>query len=108
MKIFKYTLGTPGASGVLALSLPKGAKLLTVQMQGDVPQLWALVDPEKPKEIRSLRVIPTGIEVGQVSSYLGTFQIRNKSPSEKGCDIYIPPEARGPATMVFHVFEDER
>lgn len=42
------------------LELPRGAEVLTVQMQHDRLTLWVLVDPEQPKESRTFTVHGTG------------------------------------------------
>lgn len=41
MKIYKYTLAV---TDLQTLLLPEGAKVLAVQTQHRLPQLWALVD----------------------------------------------------------------
>ncbi|KKK61113.1 hypothetical protein LCGC14_3017550, partial [marine sediment metagenome] len=56
-KIWKFTLPVTDHPIVL---MPKGAKVLSAGVQhGDV-QVWALVDPEAPKESRRFRVAGTG------------------------------------------------
>lgn len=39
---------------------PKGAELLTAQMQGDTICVWMKVDPDNPKEPRTFVVVGTG------------------------------------------------
>lgn len=69
------------------LDLPKGAKVLTVQMQHGEPQLWVLVDPENYTVKRSFRLVGTGHSVPTVGIwYINTFQLDNGS-------------------VVFHLFE---
>ena len=69
------------------LSLPKGAKSLSVHSQGDNKMyLWAMADPEHPTEPRKFMVIPTGGEVPPDGQYIGT--------------IYLDS-----GRFVFHVFE---
>ena len=43
--IYKYTLGIVDQQNV---TLPRGAKVLTAQVQYRELQLWALVDPNQP------------------------------------------------------------
>lgn len=108
MKVFKYEIGVPGSSNILALNLPKDAEFLSVQVQDNKPFIWALVDPEAPLKQRNLLVAPTGVEVGDgnfLGKFLGTFQLRPKPQSDVTYDVYIPPDQRGPSTLVFHVFE---
>ena len=82
-RIFKWAL-TPGSTG---LHMPAGAKVLTVQMQGNEPQLWALVDPEQPNERRTFEIHGTGHSVPEnPGEYLATFQMDGGS-------------------LVWHVFE---
>lgn len=67
--------------------LPKGAQILTVQMQGDTPCLWALCDKDAPKEDRRIRIYGTGHEINHaVGRYISTFQLYGGS-------------------LVFHAFE---
>jgi hypothetical protein len=81
--IYKWTL-TPGSTG---LHMPAGAKVLTVQMQGDQPQLWALVDPEQPKEWRTFEIHGTGHPMPtNPGEYVATFQMHG-------------------GALVWHVFE---
>jgi len=57
------------------LSLPKGASILTIQLQGVTPMMWMLVDPDAKIEQRRFRVVGTGhqtIEDNMV--YIGTWQ----------------------------------
>lgn len=68
-----------------ALEMPKGAEVLTVQVQGGDAQMWALLDPDRPKVERCFRLLGTGhpLGVGEVSDrfgrYVGTFQIAGGS-----------------------------
>ena len=59
--------------------MPKGAEILTVQSQHDVPQLWALVDPTQPTEERCIEIFGTGhpirYDMGVERKYIGTFQV---------------------------------
>ncbi len=59
------------------LTMPVGAKVLSVQVQNGSPQLWAMVDTSEPlSEIRSFRVIGTGHPIdSDPGVYIGTFQI---------------------------------
>ena len=83
MVIYKYPLQI---TGFQTLSLPQGAKLLSIQMQGATCCLWALVDPEQPRVERRLRMVCTGESFNGVGEYVTTFQL----PSQG---------------LVFHVFE---
>lgn len=48
------------AHDVQTISVPRGAKYLTAQMQRDTITLWALVDPTAPAERHTIRVVGTG------------------------------------------------
>lgn len=59
------------------LKMPRGAKVLTVQVQNGAPRLWALVDPEQPEERRVFEVYGTGHHIPDIHSaaYVATFQV---------------------------------
>jgi hypothetical protein len=70
--IHKWTL-TPGSTD---LHMPEGANVLTVQMQGDQPQLWALVDPAQPKTWRTFEIHGAGHSLPEnPGEYVATFQM---------------------------------
>lgn len=59
----------------MKVSMPDGAKILCVQTQGNALQLWALVDPSRPKSFREFEVVGTGCEIGEGGRrYIGTAQ----------------------------------
>lgn len=72
MRIFKYPLQ---ATDRQLVNLPKGAELLTVQMQHGQPCLWALVDERQPTEDRAIMIYGTGHPINTLGKYLGTFQM---------------------------------
>lgn len=88
-RIYKYDLPVVDKAVV---SMPKGAEVLTVQVQNDWPdsqvRLWAKINLEAPIESRMFFVVGTGhpmpVEAGR---FIGTFQLN---------------EGR----LVFHVFEE--
>lgn len=57
--------------------LPRGAKILDVQRQGDQVFLWALVDPTTAaKDSHRIRIFGTGHGVpNDPMEYVGTFQL---------------------------------
>lgn len=84
MRIWKWTLAP---TDLQSISVPKGAKLLSVQMQGGLPQLWALCDETAEKEPRHVAIYGTGNPMpDEPGKYIDTFQ------------------AHGGA-LVFHAFE---
>lgn len=77
MKIWKFQLGLYHQQ---AIEMPKGAKLLTIQVQRDEPVLWALCDEDQRDEIRHLRVYGTGHPItGDPGTYIGTFQVADET-----------------------------
>lgn len=72
--ILKYPIPpTPGDF----VSLPAGARILSVQMQAGRPQMWALVDPDaiESPTLRAIAVFGTGSPIeGDPGQYLATFQ----------------------------------
>ena len=84
-RIFKYPIEVKGHQEV---EMPKGAEILTAQIQYDKICLWALVDDTNPKEKRDIIVAGTGhpIEADHLK-YKGTVQELN-------------------GQLIWHVFED--
>jgi hypothetical protein len=71
--IFKYPVSVTES---FTLEMPRGAELLSVQVQHGVPMLWALVQAELPMERREFGVFGTGHELPQrLHDYVGTFQL---------------------------------
>lgn len=84
--IWKFQLQVIDRQRIL---MPEGAQILCVQTQSDVPNLWALVDPESLKTQRIFMIYGTGHPVRHSplgETYIGTFQMHGGS-------------------LVFHVFE---
>ena len=54
--IYKFEI--PSSTG--RVQMPRGAKILTVGVQRDMPQVWALVDTTAPMVQRRLVAVPTG------------------------------------------------
>ncbi|WP_037322845.1 DUF7352 domain-containing protein [Amycolatopsis thermoflava] len=83
--VWKFPLNLIGEP---VIPMPRGAQILTVQMQDGQPQLWALVDPAQPVERRRLFIVGTGQPMPtDAATYLATWQ-------------------SGP--FVFHLFEESR
>lgn len=85
--IWKYTI-PPDHKFIL--SLPWNAEVLCVQVQHDIPYIWALVNPDSPKQDRLFLSLSTGQRLSHTDPaslrYVGTFQLRGGS-------------------LVFHLFE---
>jgi hypothetical protein len=70
----------------LTITMPAGAEVLCVQMQGGGPQVWALVDPSAAKQARGFCWRGTGHPADNLGRYVGTVQMRD-------------------GALVFHLFE---
>lgn len=67
--------------------MPVGAQILSVQMQRSQPCLWVLVNPNSPREERTIYVHGTGHEADFSNKrFIGTIQFESEQ-------------------LVFHVFE---
>jgi hypothetical protein len=70
--IWKYTLAV---GTVTKLQMPLNAKVLTVQMQANLPRLWALVWPQIETEERSFAIYGSGWPIpADCGDYIATFQ----------------------------------
>lgn len=83
--IWKFTFDIKSK---VVIPMPKGAKILTAQLQEDKPCMWAVVDTENKKEDRYFEIFGTGhpfpVDIGINRVYINTIQIDN---------------------LVFHIFE---
>jgi hypothetical protein len=57
------------------VEMPSGARLLSVQMQGDVPCLWADVDTLAAKVERAIQVAGTGHNRPSFGAFVATVQL---------------------------------
>ena len=74
-KIWKFPVPV---TDELALTLPQGAKLLSVQCQGasEVPCLWTEVDPDALPQARRFSWYGTGHPLpDEPGAYIGTVQL---------------------------------
>lgn len=88
-KIWKFPVPLLDETSV---EMPKDARILTVQTQFDEPQVWAVVDPKAPVEMRRFRWIGTGHPNDAYlfdGVYVGTVQLHG-------------------GELVFHLFEETR
>jgi hypothetical protein len=69
--IYKYELNGTHLS---AVDLPKGANVVKFDSQNGKYCIWALVDPESPKEVRYFTVVGTGWDIDDTDCYIGTIQ----------------------------------
>lgn len=69
------------------LELPEGAKILKVELQGQHPNIWALVNSENTNQKRSFRFAGTGHSLPDKNlNYIGSIHPHN-------------------GALVFHLFE---
>lgn len=84
MKIWKWEIEVTDTQ---IISMPAGAKLLDVQMQGKACCVWALCDEKAECEPRKLAIYGTGNPIpDEPGEYIATFQMAG-------------------GALVFHVFE---
>lgn len=71
--VWKYQLETADA---IKVAMPVNAEILAIQMQYGRPCLWALVDDELPKEVRTFAIFGTGNPIPNFNdmTYIGTYQ----------------------------------
>jgi hypothetical protein len=85
--VYKYQLNTTNNQSVW---LPKGAEILTVQTQNNIPYIWVLIDTSQPMEERRFEIFGTGASIhydmGTDRKYIRTYQLYSKN-------------------LVFHLFE---
>ena len=73
-KIYKYSILPLKTT----LSIPAGAKILSMQLQNALPVIWveANIDVSIPNEDRYFKVLGTGFEVDEnCKAFIGTFQM---------------------------------
>jgi len=64
----------------IIVSMPKGAEILHVGLQGGTPCLWALVDPDAPKIAREFRAFGTGHSIpDHPGGHVGTLLVMGDS-----------------------------
>ena len=89
-QVWKYSLAVETRQDVM---MPKGARVLTVQVQQGQPCVWALVDPHTDPDDYwpvTLCTYGTGHPMpGDPGEYVGTFQLSG-------------------GALVFHVFAHQR
>lgn len=71
--IWKYQLEP--VAYAQSVAMPKGARVLTAQRQGDWLCVWAEVAPDAPLVDRFFRQQPTGTDLTIVGEYVATVQV---------------------------------
>ena len=63
------------------IRMPKNAKILSIQVQREIPCIWVMVDPDQPGEVRKFEIYGTGHHIepinGFIRKFIGTFQLNN-------------------------------
>lgn len=74
LTVWKFVLDTQRGD-LLAVQMPRGARMLDAGAQGGVLCVWALVDPKAELEIRAIRIAGTGHSLGDdvdpATTYVG-------------------------------------
>jgi hypothetical protein len=86
LQIFKYEIPI---DDYFEIEMPENAKILSVQMQMEMPHIWALVDPTNFKNFRKFRLAGTGHPINhpvEQLDFIGAFQMHAGS-------------------LIFHLFE---
>lgn len=66
------------ADGCFSIMMPKDADILTIQLQRDVPQIWAVVETDAPIVERHFCLVGTGHNFPPrvlKNGYIGTFML---------------------------------
>lgn len=78
MHIYKYPLPLPQRV-LMRIEMPRNSRILSVQVQHEIPQIWALVDLTYRLVKHYFFVAETGQYVDEKvcagSTYVGTFQL---------------------------------
>ena len=72
-RIFKYQIET---TDIQSVKMPKGSIIHCLQLQNNVPCIWAMVNPEEKEiETRVIAVYGTGHPIpDSEQAYIGTYQ----------------------------------
>jgi hypothetical protein len=73
VQVWKFVIGV--GTGEQRVQMPKGAKLLSIQLQDGVPAIWALCDPSSPSVARRIKAYGTGDDVAPSLPFVATLQI---------------------------------
>ena len=85
-KILKYKLET---DDLQEITMPKGAELLCVKTQYEIPRLYVLADTEQCDETRQIQIIEVGHYIDD--SFTG---------------VYVDSYRLNGFSLVFHVFDN--
>jgi hypothetical protein len=79
MTIYKYPLSMAEVD-YQEIKMPKGSKILSIQLQDGFPTLWAMVPVSFDSVKRGIRAYPTGhmtflVDIGKPEPFICTLQI---------------------------------
>lgn len=70
-QIWKFSVPPDGV-----IEMPHDAQLLSVQMQGGAPVLWAIVDPDATPTTQRVHIVGTGHDLSDdIGAFIDTFQV---------------------------------
>jgi hypothetical protein len=77
--VYKYTIGEPAITGVIAIDIPGNAKILSAHNQREQLHIWALVDPNAVFRQRIFHYFGTGIKFKNhdLLQFIGTVMFDN-------------------------------
>lgn len=72
--IFKYELDITDFNDI---AIPQEAEVISIQVQNDIPCIWALVNTDNPVETRRFITVGTGNEIPGCLPmvFVGTYQL---------------------------------
>ena len=89
--IWKYELAIQETCEVI---MPIGAKILSLQTQNDIPNIWVEVDDSVQTETRTFKTYGTGHKINDITQkYIGTYV------------LHIGTYVLQKTLLVFHVYE---
>jgi hypothetical protein len=78
LTVWKYHIAV---NDLVIIAMPKGAQILTVQLQNETPVIWALLNPaETETELRTFICAGTGHNINVPAEklvYINTYQLLN-------------------------------
>lgn len=79
-EVWKFRIPVGDLAGI---AMPRGAKVLYVAAQREIPCLWALVDPSALPDFRRFRLVGTGDPIEEnpdLLVYCGSFMMHDGTP----------------------------
>lgn len=73
-QVWKYDVQL---ADMFTIDIPRGSRILTVQVQNGAPRIWALVNPSEPRVHRRFRMAGTGHDIDDsdfTMAYIGSVQ----------------------------------